>query len=190
MSALKRIAMALALAAPGTAMAATDGDLGPTSIGAFNASLQVNAPVGTQVQILGLDDASFGGVTGATTFATAILPIEDTFCLNRTTPGNVLLTISQTGNSDSAFNLNDGAGQNVPFRIFLYPPDVVNNSGLFEVGNGAPRPTMQSVAGCTAASSNTIAHRLGLIPPIVRSQNDGQTYGLFSGTFTVTVSPL
>jgi hypothetical protein len=182
---LKLATMMVALVLPGVAMAATDGALGATSTGSFNASLQVNAPAGTQVQVLGLDDFTFPAVTGGITTNTAVPLMENTFCLNRSTAGNVLVTISQTGNAGS-FNLNDGAGHTLSLGITVYTPNLASGTGT---GNGSQFATAQSGAGCTATSNNTVAHTMRLSPGTVLSQNSGQAYGAFSGAFTVLVSP-
>jgi hypothetical protein len=186
MKTLKIAALTLALAASGAAMAATDGTLGTTSTGSFNASLQVNAPAGTQVQVFGLDDFAFPAVTGGITTNTPVPAIEQPFCLNRSTAGNVLVTISQTGNAGS-FNLNDGAGHTLNLSMVVTSP-VGSGGSSTGPANGGQFTVPQSNAGCTAASNNTVAHTLRLSPGTVLSQTGGQAYGNFSGAFTVLVS--
>jgi hypothetical protein len=186
MKSLKLAALALALATPGIASAATDGTLGTTSTGSFNASLQVNAPAGTQVQVLGLDDFTFPAVTGGITTNTPVPAIEQPFCLSRSTPGNVLVTISQTGNAGS-YNLNDGAGHTLSLSMVVTSPAGSGGSAT-GTSNGGAFAAPPSNAGCTAASNNTVAHTLRLSPGTVLSQTGGQAYGNFSGAFTVLVS--
>ncbi len=181
---LKTAALAIALIAPATANAATDGTLGTTSSGSFNASLQVNAPAGTQVQVFGLDDFTFPAVTGGITTNTPVPTLENTFCLNRSTAGNVLVTVSQPGNAGS-YNLNDGLGHNLGLGITVFTPALTSSVGT---SNGSQFTTAQSGAGCTAASNNTLAHTMRLSPGTIVSQNAGQFYGNFSGTFNVLVS--
>lgn len=184
---LKTAAVALALIAPVAAHAATDGTLGATSTGSFNASLQVNAPAGTQVQVFGLDDFAFPVVTGGITTNTPVPAIEQPFCLTRSTAGNVLVTISQPGNAGS-YNLNDGAGHTLSLSMVVTSP-VGSGGSSTGTNNGGAFAAPPSNAGCTAASNNTVAHMLRLQPGTVVSQNAGQAYGNFSGAFTVTVSP-
>ncbi len=187
MKILKIAAVALALTASVPAMAATDGAFGTTSTGSFNASLQVNAPAGTLVQVIGLDDFTFPAVTGGITTNTPVPAIEQPFCLVRSTAGNVLVTISQPGNAGS-YNLSDGAGHTLSLSMLITSP---LGSGGSSTGpnNGGTFAALPSNSGCDASSSNTFAHILRLSPGTVVSQNAGQAYGNFSGAFTVTVSP-
>ncbi len=184
---LKTAALALALIAPVAAHAATDGTLGTTSTGSFNASLQVNAPAGTQVQVFGLDDFTFPVVTGGITTNTPVPAIEQPFCLTRSTAGNVLVTISQPGNVSAGYNLNDGAGHTLSLSMLVTSPAGSGGSATGPT-NGSAFAAPPSNAGCTAASNNTLAHTMRLSPGTIVSQNAGQFYGNFSGTFNVLVS--
>lgn len=184
---LKTAAVALALIAPVTAHAATDGTLGTTSTGSFNASLQVNAPAGTQVQVIGLDDFTFPAVTGGITTNTPVPAIEQPFCLVRSTAGNVLMSITQPGNATASYNLSDGAGHTLSLSMVVTSP-VGSGGSSTGTNNGGTFAAPPSNAGCTVASNNTVAHTLRLQPGTVVSQNAGQAYGNFSGAFTVLVS--
>jgi hypothetical protein len=178
--------IALAFIAPAIANASTDGTLGATSTGSFIASLQVNSPAGTQVQVFGLDDFIFPAVTGQITLNTAVPAMASTFCLTRNTPGDVLVTISQTGNSGS-YNLNDGAGNNLNLGITVERPA---GAGATGTSNNSSFATAPSGVGCTAASTNSVAHTMRLSPGTILAQNNPAVrYGAFSGSFTITVSP-
>jgi spore coat protein U-like protein len=184
MRSLKMAAMALALAAPGMAMAATDGTLGATSTGTMNVSLTVTPNTDNYVQILGLEDfifpSSLAGTVGA------LGQTNQYICLNKNTLGTVNLDIvsSNPGNftPDSLYiaELADGTNR-VPYFMALQAPD-----GVRVVGNGQSwSNTAATPSACTAASGNGVAYRLygGIesVSPIVA--------GTYSNTFTLTLSP-
>jgi hypothetical protein len=182
MKMLKSIAVLTVFAVPCIAQAATDGALGATSQGNFLASIQVNAPTGTNVQILGLDDYAFAPVTGQITLTTAIPAMDQQVCLNRSNAGNLLVKIDQS--EAGAFTLKNGDGDTLALSIQLAAP----GAGFTGLSNNNNLTTVQSGAGCTAASGNNIAHTLRLAPTAVPAQATAK-YGAFSRTFNVTLSP-
>ena len=187
MRTVKFAAIILALAVPGIAQAATDGTSGTTSSGTFSASITLNAPAGTNVQVLGLNDFNFGQVNGQITTSTSIPSQNDAFCLTRNTAGNVLVTVTQVGVANTTpFSLSDGNGHTLGLGITINNPA---GSG-FGFSSGSTAALQQSGAACTASTTDlTVAHKLTLAPAVLISQNAGANYGLFSGSFQITVAP-
>ncbi len=181
---LKTAALALALAAPGMVMAATDGTSGATSTGSFNASITVTPNTDNNVQILGLEDFIFPSfVAGA---SGALGQTNQYLCLNKNTPGTVNLDIasSNPGNfSESSLYVTELA--NGPNTV-IYFMSLEAPNGVRVVGNGQSWSNTASTPNiCTAASGNGLAYRLyGGIEtgsPLVS--------GTYSNTFTLTLSP-
>ncbi len=182
MKILKTAALALALVAPGMAMAA-DGPLGPTSSAQMNVSLTVAPNTDDYVQIVGLEDVVFTGFTfGASNSQQA----DQFFCLNKNTPGTVSLNITSAspGNAiggnlyinslvngshtaDLFVALATPAGQNTP----------ANSAGFSNIVANDPNT-------CTATSGLGVAHKLSM-------QVEALTFaaGTYSNTFTLTLSP-
>lgn len=187
MKTLSIAALILALAVPGIAQAATDGTLGPTSTGTFSASITLNSPAGTNVQVLGLNDFNFGQVNGQITTSTSIPAQSDAFCLTRNNAGNVLVTVSQVGVANATpFSLSDGNGRTLGLGITINNP---SGSG-FGFNSGTTVALQQSGATCTASTTDlSIAHKLTLAPAALISQNAGANYGVFSGSFQITIAP-
>lgn len=179
---------ALAIAtAPNMAHAATDGTLGNTSTGSFNAYLTFQAPGTGQVQVIGLDDFVYGIVKGQVDTTTQLPVLRKNFCLLRSNAGMVRVTINQASVPDnSSFELNDGNGNRIPLFISLRNPD----------GSG-PTPTSgetvivpASGQGCTSGTTDaSIAHQFILSPGPLPAQTAGAVYGDYSGFFQVLVAP-
>jgi len=180
-------ALVLALCLPGIALAATDGIAGATSSGTFSASVTLNAPAGTAVQVIGLNDFNFGQVNGQITTTTSIPAQFDAFCLSRSTAGNVLVTVTETGVPNAtSFSLSDGNGHTLGLSITINNPGGVG----FGFSAGTTAALQQSGAACTASTTDlTVAHKLTFAPAALISQNAGANYGLFSGSFQITVAP-
>ncbi len=180
MSALKRIAMALALAAPGIAFAATDGTPGSTSTGTFNANVTISPQPATTVEVIGLNDFSFGSY-----FQGNIVPeLTDFLCLKRSTPGQVSVTITS---SVAGFNLVSGS-QTIQLSVGFINPgsetlETVRAAGVTKILN-------RSEVSCDANTADpAIAHRLKLG---THSNPIGSLFQptSFSNIFTVLVAPL
>jgi hypothetical protein len=127
MSVLKRIAMALALAAPGSAIAATDGTLGATSTGTFDATLTITAPV-SNITIIGMDDIYLGTVIRLPGEALNYITGLDDFCMNyggyaedgSGFPGLMTMQVTQVGggvNGEYALKGPVGSGKFVPVTL-------------------------------------------------------------------------
>ncbi len=189
---LANAAMALALSIPATAMAATDGTLGPTSTGIFGATLTINDSNVTHVQILGLDDIAFGTVDAAVGEIPNPLASGDNWvCLKRSNPGLVRLTVSQTiagvpgfGMISSIDSNGDGILDRVPIALLL--TDVAGRREEILANGEALPPFAPSPASCTTASSGTNnAHKLVLVLP---AQSDALP-GNYSATFVALLAP-
>ena len=186
---LKTAALALALGASGSAMAATDGLVGTTSTGTFTASINIPPPNVSQVQVLGLDDFNFGSV--ANTQVTNPTPILQYFCINRSDVGDVVISFEQPNGSTPTLRGQIGSsGGNIPLDVEITDP-----AGLvlryFNLNAGQAYVLGQSGAGCTSGSVNPVAHSLYLAPKTVPPSGAATPYsGNFSSTFTLIASPL
>jgi hypothetical protein len=171
---LKTAAMTLALAMPGVAMAA-DGPLGPTSSASFTASLTITPDTSNYVQIVGLDNINLATWALGTV---QNISASDFFCVNRNTPGSVMITITD---QDGPFGLHNGAGQSASAAV-----TIVDQIGA-GTGSGTGAQvfvTPSSPAGCNASSTGASqAHQIVItseMPPSV---------GTWTGNFTVLLQP-
>jgi hypothetical protein len=186
---LKTAALALlaatALAAPGVALAATDGTAGTTSSAQFTASLTVLPDSSNFVQILGLTDLNLGTLTvnsgGNTRSAT------NAVCLKRTSTGPVAITISGPA------RLSDGLGHSVEigFAIGRYNDP---GPGLpSSTTHPTPSDTFFTAEGLTASIDCTgigtsVTHEIrGVIN--IPSNSGTSAVGILSGVYTMTLSP-
>jgi hypothetical protein len=190
---LKTAALALlaatALAAPGVTWGATDGTLGATSTGTFNASINIPSSNVSQVQVLGLDDFVFG--TAANTQTTNVTPIEQYFCVNRSDSGDVYLSLEQQGGTNTFATLagqSGSSGGNITVAINLKGPSGASLGG-FILNSNQRIVAPQSGAGCTTSSGSSVAHLLILAPKTVPILGPAILYsGNFSSTFTLIAS--
>jgi hypothetical protein len=129
MKSLKAETMALALAAPGMAFAATDGSLGATSTGTINVSATVAAPE-RQVQLKFLDDIAFGDISNASVGSN--LSSGDIFCITSTesaTNSNARVRLSLSQDNTGGFALISGT-DTLPFTVQLSAgASAINNFG-------------------------------------------------------------
>jgi hypothetical protein len=186
MRSLKIAAAAMALAMPGMAMAATDGTLGETSTGNFGVDLEITAANAGQVQVFGLDDLHMGSYSQSN--PTQNSNASDYFCLSRSTPGRVLVSIQQLDGSGSDFFVKSAGANPQTYTIYLNYIEPI--SGLGTDGRFAPnvaKSIKTSEAGCSASSGNGIAHYLYVQDNGVGG-NAGPT-GTFSGQFSMLVAP-
>ena len=177
-------AAALALMLPHAAMAAQDGPPGATSTGSFDVTLTVQPPVTDQVQVVGLDDVSFGSV-GLSTGQTIVAQQQDFFCLNRTIPGDVLVTFEQMSDppADASFRMSKDAVSHLPFYIKMY--DI--NGQETAVERGVQFPSPRSMDFCTAATAGpVVGHRIAVTPAPIPT---GTPNGLYSTTIQITIAP-
>ncbi len=188
--------LALALAVPSIAQAATDGTLGGTSTGTFTASATASAPAGTQVSISGLVDFSFAPVIIDQAVANqgsyfGSQSVTKNFCIARTTNGDVDLKVSEVDISDGkSFNLNKGGTS----------PDFIPviSLSILETAYGANHPL--STAGQSFSIHNPPttcnqvgvgdAYKLTMAIPTTVGTSFGGTGGNFNGQFTLLVTPL
>lgn len=186
-SILKHFAALAMVLASAPVLAATDGQPGSTSTGNFNATLTVSPPVTDQVQVVGLDDVDFGTVTLGP-YGSDWVTVPDpsmSFCLKRSTPGDVNITFDQLTNppDDSQFRMSQGE-EHLYFRIDLILPD---GSRLSDMSRGFSRTVMRSDPACTASNDGAgIGHRIELHTPGVHS---AYPPGLYSTTIQITLSP-
>lgn len=182
----RRAAAALALLAlPAPAFAAGNGQLDATSEASFKVDLNIAPPIGTRVQIIGLDDFNFGEIATSATGNTPIPQQSKFFCLNRSDAGSVQVTISQPGvGLGDNYRLAGAGGANIALRILVGTPD-------FGLGEALPSTSFllpQSVLGCDANSGIGVAHGLIVGPADVAGNNTIPRSGLFTGTFTVRLA--
>jgi hypothetical protein len=186
---LKGVA-ALAIMAPGAAMAATDGQPGATSTGSFSATLNVQPPAGVTVQVIGLDDFDFGTVATTNTAGMSVNALVQPFCLTRSDAGDVRVTVAQTnfapGQTSFAMLKSEANSQadRVPFSM------VINNPGGGGIGmsNNAPVNFSQSAAGCSTSSASPTAHTMTISPSSLPGANTLALSGAYTAQFTMTVS--
>jgi hypothetical protein len=189
---LKTAALAMALAMPSVTMAATDGTLGTTSTGTFDATLTLTAPPASQVQVLGLDNLALpssvttGGPIG-------ILGTSTFFCVNRSDAGNVFITVSQSlpqsvqGTTSYALvssidSNSDAIFDQVPVAINV----IVNGTEDHFQTNGVSNVIQQTASTCNVNTGDVNdAHLLD----IRTNDASGIFPGDYSGTFTVLVAP-
>lgn len=186
---LKTLAVAMTLVLPGMAMAATDGTLGTTSTGTFDATLSLTAPPASQVEVIGLENIDLGiqQLSGQN------IPIssgERYFCAKRSDAGNVTVNITQSFNNTQGFFLissldanADGINDKIPLTIYL--GDIVLSS--FVLLNGTAQEVSQAPSSCDASSTG-----LGQAHHILLSSTATNTdfAGDYSGSFSVLVAPL
>lgn len=187
--------LALGLASPVMATP-TNGDLGPTSTGSFEATLTVLPAVTPgQVKVYGLKDFTFSPVTASVTGGVAVTPISQTFCVSRSDPGQVRIEINrQASASGYGRFLENPAGDKINFIMQVTDPS--GNRGAIGAGNpGAGAITVApSPSSCTSStpgsSDGSGAFVLLISPDTIQSQNSGQLHtGAFSGTYFVIVAP-
>ena len=170
-------AAVLALALNGAAMAATDGNLGATSSGAFIATMTVQPPTPpATVQISGLDDLQFGTIANG-----ALITQVDKFCVTRSDGGLVqLLVEDQQHPGASQFTMTSGANA-LAFNVLvqrLDPYDILLAQ--------TPGSTINLLAtdSCTEATS-PFTLTGGMAPP-----DSNTPAGIYSGTIKLTLSVL
>ena len=191
---------AMAWAFPHTAHAATDGSPGATSTGQFNVTLTVSPPATTDyVQILGLDNERIDlGTIQASQSSSTPWTIPDLFfCLKRSTPGLVRVTVTQAGTQpNTGFRLQSATNPAIPTNLPGYSDALglqfylisADGSDSDYLGNGVPFEQIESAPGCDASSGLGVAHRLNIQPVDIPAFATFPRQGLYSGLFTVTVS--
>jgi hypothetical protein len=151
----------------------------------FEVTLTILPPVTNEVQVLGMDDIAFGPITLGS--SDTILPAQtDHFCLNRTTPGNVLVTFEQLTDADSGpgFRMAKESADYLPFAIRLTDPTGVD----WPIERGVQFPTPRSAEGCngTTAANASTGHQIAVTPAPVPA---GTPQGLYSTTIQITIAP-
>ncbi len=191
MSALKRIAMALALAAPGTAFAATDGAPGATSTGTFGATVTVTTPPEVTLRVYALEDFDFGIIAANNEYAVAVPKIEKAFCVtyqNRR-PWFANITFSQISGAaeqlPGQFNLGDiDQFYGIPLSLTLRH---INESGNRIISNVSPNtPIEVYILELCTPSNNRLLLDLKLADIPISSP---YVAGVFNGQFSVLVAP-
>jgi hypothetical protein len=189
---IRAAALALGLAFPGIAQAATDGATGTSSTATFQATTNANAPGGPIVQIIGLQDMTIGPLTlTPDDTLPGLFGYGDLVCFNRSDAGGVNITLTQTNGSvasgSALFSLvetvdtnNNGTFDTIPVIFTITEP---SGSDL-SVENDTPLNTQASASGCADFSPMPDAHRLA-----VRLDNStiGERYspGDYAGQFTI-----
>ena len=183
----RRAAAALALLAlPAPAFAAGDGQLAEISNASFEVKLNIATPIGSRVQIIGLDDFDFRNVTALNNTATNAVIERGYFCLNRSDSGPVSVSISQGGlGTGDSFRLAGAGGPAIGLTIQIDTPD---SSASFILANGIPAIMVQSGFGCNDSTVFSPAHTMTVYPTSVPSNNTIVRSGQFTGTFTVRVA--
>lgn len=193
MKLMNSAAIVLALALPAMANAATDGTPGATSTGSFSATLTLEEAPGSIVSVVGLDDFEFG--TQILDNVGALNGTEtrnSPFCVSRSDAGNVLFKVSQAYGLTAAqgFVLVEGGGIDTDTdgqtRMLGIEVSVetLQNSTPFSLQQDTAVP-LTPIQDCSA-SPNPDSHRLTVHRPALPS---GQKAGVYSGLFTVTVTP-
>lgn len=190
------LAAALVIAFGSPAHAATDGQPGATSTGSFDATLTVQPPGGSQIQIFGLDDTVLSGIETHETVSTGIGFISEYFCIVGSEPGGATLSMTQTnlpgggygdyfalqGTSDAN---NDSITDSLVFTALIRNPNSADTVGLL---NQWTVPVEQSIAGCNAASDGSVAHELEISLNSLPPASVHRLEGTFTGNFTITVA--
>jgi hypothetical protein len=177
------------------ALAATDGQPGPTSTGSFNASINVQAPGGTTVRVTGLDDFDLGTAETSETKYTPLPNASGNICLLRSDAGPVRVNITQNNlpASETFFALqgtNDGDGNGVIDAIPILFTVINPSQSAQSVHENSDFELEQSDPSCTENASFPIAHGLSVydasseLPPASISPLSG----VFTAQFTMTVS--
>lgn len=168
----------LAIAFSGTAVAATDGTLGPTSNGSFNVTANISAPEVDSVHVYGLDDLVFPGTAGETQSTWQIF-----FCMTREpNAGQIGVTISSIAAADTAFLLKSPGGD-LPLIIQLGFEDF----DQFQQLNEGTEATYDAPNVCdaeTGGSGNPDSARMDLTINGVP-----EDAGSYSNTFLISVAP-
>lgn len=189
-------ALALSLALPSIAQAATDGTPGPTSTGTFTATVTASVPVGNLVEVAGLEDLIFAPVLISAAGNSGAQTASTDFCLARSNQGDVRVTVFQAGVADgNAMNLNTSTGSPSPEIRFIPltafdvrdgfgdPAATITTSGQTFVTR--PRPD-----ACSVGQPVNIDHRISITIPTTVSAATAGSGGNFSGQFTLIVAPL
>ena len=200
MKMLKTAALALALGASGTSMAATDGTPGATSTGSFNASISVDAPETPQLQVVGLQDV--GGRLLVTNSAgipvllsTQVYGNEQLVCFNGPANAPILITITQTNPvaGQTGFRLVGTADSNSDGILDSFPArvDVTQGLGFSNTFNTSPGVAIAGTATsntCTAQNKTTTstAYRI-IVDPDFNFLND-PAYKLAGQDHSLTAS--
>jgi spore coat protein U-like protein len=167
------------LALPAAAQAQSN-----TASGSFTFTLNPTLPPGDQVQVVGLDDVKFGTVA-LSIGPTIVAQQQDFFCLNRTTPGDVLVTFEQISDppADASFRMSKDASSYLPMAIKL----VDINGQETGVERGVQFASPRSAAGCTEANAGQdIGHLIFVQPEPIPA---GTAAGLYSTTIQITIAP-
>ena len=189
-------ALALSLALPCIAQAATDGTPGPTSTGTFTATVTASAPVDNLVEVAGLEDLIFAPVLISPTGNSGAQTASTNFCLARSNQGDVQVTVFQAGVADgNAMNLNTSTGGLSP-EIRFIPLTSFN----VRDGSGDPAATITTSGqkfnaqprhdACSVGQPANIDHRITITIPTTVSAATAGSGGDFSGQFTLIVAPL
>jgi hypothetical protein len=177
MKSVKIAAAAMALAMPGMAMAATDGSLGATSNGSFNATITIQPDTSNFVQITGLDDHIIPPIPLNTVNTTLSV---DQICIIDNTPGpngSVQITVTQSGVS-GPFSMTDAnSGRAISPTL-----------SLFNFGTGGTLSNGVAMATFGTSACPVIPENQTLSIEIPAPNSDATKVGNFSGTFNVLLA--
>ncbi len=178
---IRLIAAASALVA-GTAMAATDGDLGATSTGTFTNT--INATGTCQVQVLDLKDATVHGGTLSASYSVdgstlTGLGVEDRFCVVNTCGSSVEMVASNTNGFVGGVPLAVDGTTSDEMRYLMYFEDTVGGAGLaFNDSNDAlvvaTPPTLPGF--CGSGNVRKVMMPLDGANPFTTLPTDGNIY--------------
>ncbi len=189
-------ALALSLALPCIAQAATDGTPGSTSTGTFTATVTASAPVGNLVEVAGLEDLIFAPVLISAAGNSGAQTASTDFCLARSNQGDVQVTVFQAGVADGGpMNLNTSTGGLSP-EIRFIPLTAFNVRDGFGdpaasvTTSGQTFTTRPRLDACSVGQQTNIDHRISITIPTTVSAATAGSGGNFSSQFTLIVAPL
>jgi spore coat protein U-like protein len=171
------IALVSALAAPGTALAATQGSLDAT---ASEGTLGVSVEIEDRVQITGLNDIDFGVYGG-----TGPLSQSDGFCVYRNGTGLYDIALASATGAGTDFEVTDGTNNAVYTVKF---DDDADASDASDVDNG---DSVTGAQGDGASQDCTGSGGVNASLQLTFSEAELQSMatGTYADTITLTVTP-
>jgi hypothetical protein len=172
------VALLLATAAAGSANAATQGSLGPTSTG----SVAINASVAGRVQISGLRDVTFTGVDAGTAQSDA----QDV-CVWSNTAGRKYNIKASGSGASGAFTLSSGALTPVNYTV-EWNKLAAQTSGT-ALANGVALTAQDSVATAPTCASGPTKSASLIVKMDTTNLQNMQAGATYAGTLTLVVAP-
>jgi hypothetical protein len=167
----------LALAAGGSAQAATDGTLGATSTG----SVVINATVPSSVRISGLDDVNFSNQDPAVAASNA----QNVCVWSNTATRGYRITASGNG-AASAFTLQSGALAPVPYSVQWDDVSGQTSGSALTATTALTGQTSAATSSNCSSGSESASLIVGITTANLQTMQSGATY---TGTLTLLVAP-